>query len=97
MIKLFEEYRKLGPYKSKYKIGDRVYYHGMHRQVHDYYTISDIYYEEKIHTYRYDLRGKITLYGAWEKSLSEEDEEYKKRIEQFKEIDPYGEEDWDEN
>jgi hypothetical protein len=88
----------------KYDMGEKVYYHGMHTNIHGFYIISGRMYYQPI--WRYDLKSEIenilVLHHVWETSLSSteeegimKDREYKERQLKRREIDPYDEEMWE--
>jgi len=99
-MKTFVQFNKN---KSKYKIGDVVYYHGMHRNAHGYYVIKNYYCSNDQNMWKYDLeslnKNTVQLSYIWEISLSKTKEEFQEnqriKSEKYKDIDPYGEEEWE--
>jgi hypothetical protein len=75
-MKTFVQFNKN---KSKYKIGDVVYYHGMHRNAHGYYVIKNYYCSNDQNMWKYDLeslnKNTVQLSYIWEISLSKTKEE----------------------
>jgi len=82
-----------------YKTGDTVYYHGMHRKVHGYYTIKGRFHvihhdepEEGDTGWRYYLMSNTEIMsntqiidGAWEMSLSPTEKEGKIKDKEYQE------------
>lgn len=99
-MKTFVQFNKN---KSKYKIGDVVYYHGMHRNARGYYVIKNYYCSNDQNMWKYDLeslnKNTVQLSYIWEISLSKTKEEFQEnqriKSEKYKDIDPYGEEEWE--
>ena len=89
--KTFELFNSI---ESKYKKGDKVYYHGGIRDHHGYYIVEDVYWDKRQDMWRYDLKKDVlylsrldelynSLSGAWESSLSHTEEEGKIKDKEF--------------
>lgn len=91
-FKIFEQTNKTNPI---FKIGDTVYYHGMHEKHHGYYTVTRYYYfthfddqptEKEDTGWRYNIEGwRDRLNGVWEMSLSPTEEEGQRKHKEYHE------------